>query len=310
MSKRYILLHLLLAVILFPTAGAFASKPAGEPDDLFYDYPAMIEGATGVMRDYLKAHPEAVLDSIRHCVLDNYTEGAVGKASDLTPAKKKKLTPAEVYRNARRSSLIFGRFIHNNEMAADTAYKTASAVILTKDGICATNYHVIADILLTGVLGKDDNTDKGRFLMDCDGNVFPLLAVLASDPVNDWALIRIDPMGHELTPAPIGGHLSPGSKVYCLASPSFGHFNFTDGIVSNCTRTTDKRTGFTRYNLEITADYGGGASGGPILDECGNLVSLVSTTISLYADQQALRNFQMAYKQTVPVFLLTKRFTD
>ena len=81
----------------------------------------MNEGATGAMRDYLKAHPEAVLDSIRHCVLDNYTEGAVGKASDLTPAKKKKLTPAEVYRNARRSSLIFGRFIHNNEMAAATA---------------------------------------------------------------------------------------------------------------------------------------------------------------------------------------------
>ena len=61
---------------------------------------------------------------------------------------------------------------------------------------------------------------------------------------------------------------------------------------------------------EITADYGGGASGGPILDEYGNLVGLVSSTVSIYSDQQNMRNFQMAYKQTVPIFLVTERFTD
>lgn len=301
---------MLLAVILFPTAGAFAYERVSDPDGLFYDFPAMVEGATASMRDYLKTNPDGVLDSIRHRVLDNLTDGPVGRASDLQKPARKKLSPQDVYKKGRRSSLIFGRFVHNNEMKADTAYKTASAVVLTPDGLCATNYHVISDILLTGIFGKDDSTDTGRFLMDCDGNVFPLTAVLATDPVNDWAIIRVDPRGHALTPATIGALPEIGSTVYCLASPSQGHFNFTQGIVSNRTRATDKRKGTTRYNLEITADYGGGASGGPILDEYGNLVGLVSSTVSIYSDQQNMRNFQMAYKQTVPIFLVTERFTD
>lgn len=310
MTKKHILIRMLLAVVMLPTAGAFAYEPSTDPDEFFYDFPAMVEGATASMRDYLKANPDGVLDSIRHHVLDNITDGPVGRGSDLQKASRKKLSSQEVYKKGRRSSLIFGRFVHKDEIKSDTAYKTASAVVLTRDGICATNYHVISDILLTGIFGKDNSNDKGRFLMDCDGNVFPLTAVLATDPVNDWAIIRIDPRGHRLTPATIGALPEIGATVYCLASPSHGNFNFTQGIVSNRTRATDKRNGSTRYNLEITADYGVGASGGPILDEYGNLVGLVSCTISIYADPQNMRNFQMAYKQTVPISLVTGRFAD
>lgn len=62
--------------------------------------------------------------------------------------------------------------------------------------------------------------------------------------------------------------------------------------------------------MEITSDYGVGASGGPIYDEYGNIVALVSSTFSLYANPQQFRNFQMAYKQTVPAFLIRERFSD
>ena len=62
--------------------------------------------------------------------------------------------------------------------------------------------------------------------------------------------------------------------------------------------------------MEITADYGVGASGGPIFDSCGNLAALVSSTFSLYAQPQQYRNFQMSYKQTVPVFLIRDLFAD
>ena len=80
--------------------------------------------------------------------------------------------------------------------------------------------------------------------------------------------------------------------------------------MSNATGTLDNRTGNTKYILESTADYGVGASGGPIFDSCGNLAALVSSTVSLYANPQQFRNFQMAYKQTVPVFLIKDLFTD
>ena len=41
-----------------------------------------------------------------------------------------------------------------------------------------------------------------RFLMDYEGNVYPVTAILAADPLNDWAIIKVDPCGHPLTPAP------------------------------------------------------------------------------------------------------------
>lgn len=41
---------MLLAVVMLPTAGAFAYEPSTDPDEFFYDFPAMVEGATASMR--------------------------------------------------------------------------------------------------------------------------------------------------------------------------------------------------------------------------------------------------------------------
>ncbi|MBD5333955.1 MAG: trypsin-like peptidase domain-containing protein [Bacteroides sp.] len=309
MCKRFLGLPLSLTAILFVVAVSVMSVRA-EENARFIDYASMEAAATGKLRNYMKAHPGINSDSLRKNVLGSLTDGHVGKASDLLPAKKKKLTPQELYETARKSSLIFGKMEHNDNFQADSAYKTASAVVLTPDGVCATNYHVVADLVLSGALGQTDRNDLINFVMDCDGNVFPLTGVLAVDPINDWAIIKVDPCGQELTPAPVGDDVAPGTPVYCLASPTGNYFHFTDGMVSNRTRTFNKRTGLTKYILDITADYGVGASGGPIFDECGNLVALVSSTLSVYAQPQQYRNFQMAYKQTVPVFLIKECFTD
>lgn len=291
--------------LMFMAAGV---APAHAERDNYYDYGQMVENATARLRDYLKSHPGHSTDSLRANAVANLGNTTVGKAKDLTPARKKKLTPAQVYDIARRSSLAYGKMEHNEAFKADSAYKTASAVVLTADGICATNYHVVADVVLSGALGRTDKNDLSRFVMDGDGNVYPVTDILALDPLNDWALIKVDPCGNKLTPASIGDDVAIGTPVYCLASPSQAHFLFTDGVAANRTQSTNKRTGQTTYILDITADYGVGASGGPIFDEYGNLVALVSSTISIYAQPEQYRNFQIAYKQTVPVFLLKECF--
>lgn len=296
-----------LAVMLLFMATGVKSAKAEHPLE-YYDHAALVEAATAKLHAYLKTNPGNTADALRSNVLNTLTDGPVGKASELTPARKKKLTPAQIYDAARHSSLIFGRMEHSEFIKGDSAYKTASAVAITPDGICATNYHVVADIVLNGSLGNNNKDDMMRFLMDFDGNVYPVTGILAADPLNDWALIKIDPCGRKLTPAPIGNDIPIGTSVYCLASPSEAHFHFTDGMVANRTRKTNKRTGHTTYTLEITSDYGVGASGGPIFDDCGNLVALVSSTFSLYAQPEQFRNFQMSYKKTVPVFLIKERF--
>lgn len=296
----------LAAMLLMLMAAGVVSAHAERNN--YYDYGAMVENATAKLRSYLKAHPGHTTDSLRACALNTITDGPVGKASDLTPPRKKKLTAAQVYDLTRRSSLLYGKMEHNETFKADSAYKTASAVALTPNGICATNYHVVADIVLSGALGRKDKNDLTRFVMDCDGNVYPVTAILSVDPLNDWALIKVDPCGHKLTPASVGDDIAIGTPVYCLASPTKAHFHFTDGMVANRTQSTDKNSGHTTYILEITADYAVGASGGPIFDEYGNLVALVSSTISIYAQPEQQRNFQMTYKQAVPVFLIKESF--
>ena len=62
--------------------------------------------------------------------------------------------------------------------------------------------------------------------------------------------------------------------------------------------------------MQISADYGVGSSGGPIIDSHGNLVGIVSSTYSLYANPQTYQNFQMAIKKTVPVKLIKECFPE
>lgn len=307
--KHTLITSALAAVITLTAAGAVPAQ-AADPRSEYKDYHSMVAATTAQLKTYLAEHPEVVADTLESRILPFMSDGSVAPRSVLTPPRKKRLTPQQVYEAGRRSSLSFGKMEHVKYLDTDSAYTTASAVVLTPDGICVTNYHVVNDLVLRGALGHNVPYDRLRFVMDCDGNAFPVTDVLGVDMLNDLAIIRIDPRGHKLTPAPVADDAPVGASVYCLANPSGKYFHFTEGIVANRTATLDRLKGHTKYILEITSDYGVGASGGPIFDEYGNLVSLVSSTFSLYAEPEQMRNFQMAYKLTVPGFLIKDKFTD
>lgn len=304
--KKFIL-SIVVAVAALAPAALMAKGPT---PGLYRDYPALLSTATAKLRHALEVNPQATADSIRHHVLSTITDGPVGSARQLAPRRRKKLSPADLYELCRKSTLVFGKMENMNYINRDSAYSNASAVSLTPDGLVATNFHVVSDLVIDGALGKEVPGDKARFVMDYDGQVYPVTEILYIDPTNDLSIIRVDASAKPLTPAPLGGDMRPGDATYCLSNPSGAYFHFTEGQVSNATGTLDNRTGRCRYILEITSDYGVGASGGPIFDAYGNLAALVSSTVSLYAQPQQFRNFQMAYKQTVPVFLIKDLFED
>lgn len=303
--------NILLGVALISGLLAPAAVSAKGPTPGRYrDYPALMTTVTGKLRHALERNPEATSDSIRHHILSTITDGPVGSARSLAPQRRKELKATEIYDRCRHSTLVFGKMDYVPFAKTDSAYSNASAVALTADGLVATNYHVVSDLVIDGSLGREVSGDKARFVMDYDGEVYPVTSVLYIDPINDLSIIRVDASAKPLTPAPLGPDLGSGSTVYCLSNPSGAYFHFTEGQVSNNTGTRDPRTGRTKYIMEITSDYGVGASGGPIFDSCGNLAALVSSTFSLYAQPQQFRNFQMSYKQTVPVFLIRDLFAD
>lgn len=151
--------------------------------------------------------------------------------------------------------------------------------------------------------------DLLRFLVDAKGNVFPVKEVLACDAAADMAIFRVDVGDKRLKPIPLGQPAREGARVYCLAHPHGKLFFMTEGIVNrNVTERRSEFNGRPVAVMQISAEYAVGSSGGPIIDERGNLVGMVSRTETLYGDQEAQRNYQMTLKSTVPVKTIREKF--
>ena len=134
-------------------------------------------------------------------VLDDINNGKIASVKTLASLRKKKLSTEDLYDLCRKSTLVFGKMEHVGYLGKDSAYSNASAVALTPDGICATNFHVISDIVICGAFDYKKQGDRSRFVMDCDGYAYPMLSVIAIDPLNDLALIKSTP-GTKSSPLP------------------------------------------------------------------------------------------------------------
>ena len=176
----------------------------------------------------------------------------------------------------------------------------ASAVVLSENGVCVTNYHVLRELIDTTV--RLDVRDSLLFVSTWEGKVYPIKRVLSYSKVADVALFEVDTRGERLRPMPVGEDLTAGNKVFTLTNPVGYPWTLTDGVAS---RTVEEVEGnpFSR-RLEITADFAKGSSGGAILDERGNLVAMVSRISPIYYVDYPPRDLQMNVKYVVPVSVL------
>ena len=202
-----------------------------------------------------------------------------------------KLDPETLYARARRSVVIVGG-IARCEDGRHWNASCASGFIAHKDGIIITNAHVVQAFRQMEAVG----------VMTDDGRVFPVKAVLAADALSDVAALKIE--ANDLPPLPFAASASVGSTVYCLSHPELdspgdenGFFAFTRGMVCGKFRLRLGRQ-IPVNLLAITADYGKGSSGGPILNEHGAVVSMVCSTMPLLDDNEG--SVQMTWKFTLP----------
>lgn len=152
----------------------------------------------------------------------------------------------------------------------------ASGVVVDPDGVIATNHHVAAG-----------ETAEAMGVLTADGRFFPVTEVLATNKNSDVALLRVAAKG--LTALPVRDDLGAGAPIYCYSHPANSFGCISEGIVTRyCRMGGPDRNG--AVFMQITADYARGSSGGPIIDQCGNLVGLVSSTSPvLYADNAAAK---------------------
>lgn len=194
--------------------------------------------------------------------------------------------PVGVYARCKQSVVAVGR-LYKCDRCEHWHSGSATGFIVSSDGVIATNYHVVEN-------------DEGETLavMTSDGRVLPVLEVLAASASADCALIRVDAEG--LVALPLRAASPVGTAINVISHPRGNFFTLTRGIISRYFRT--RRNGRSGRWMAITADYAKGSSGGPLIDDTGAVVGMVSSTRVLYADldDEIPTDPQMVLKHGVP----------
>ncbi len=171
----------------------------------------------------------------------------------------------------------------------------ATCWVLTEDGVMVTNYHVFK--------GK---THDGFGVIMNDGKVAVVKELLAANKDADVVIFRVSKTGYK--PIPLGEAEKVGGNVNIIAHPDSRFFTYTSGRVSRYYRDRAKRP---CYWMGVTAEYARGSSGGPVMNDTGNVVGMVSSTSSIYyppRDRSKNKRgpFQMVIRNCVPVDAIRK----
>ncbi len=150
-------------------------------------------------------------------------------------------------------------------------FASGSGFILSKDGIIATNFHVI------------DNANRIDVFINRNGVVKTYKAkVLVSDKTNDISLLRIEDdsfVNFPSIPYTIKTTLQDvGTSVFALGYPMSDilgeEIKVTDGIISS-------KTGYQGdiVTYQISAPIQPGNSGGPLFDKQGNIIGITNAGV-------------------------------
>lgn len=220
------------------------------------------------MEALLKKTPDAVAYTVLTQQLSR-----TSCALELPPVKSRRMDPSEVYRDVIDSVVIVGKFYHcRSKNCTKLHFGATSGVIIREDGVVLTNYHVVE---------TDQPKMLGLAIMTYAGEVFLVDEVLAADELNDIAILKLRDASN-LAAVPIFRDEPVGRPVTVISHPSGQFYTLTQGYVS---RYCEKDA---RSIMNVTADYAKGSSGGPIFNDRGDLVGLVSSTISLSAGRVPL----------------------
>jgi S1-C subfamily serine protease len=162
----------------------------------------------------------------------------------------------------------------------------ATGFMITEGGIMVTNYHV-----------ANNKTALALGAMGIDGKLYPVKEVLAASEEQDIALLQLDGTG--FAPLPLNPLAEIGSAVSIIGHPERNCYVLSTGIISQYPIMPQKN-GKTAQMMCVTAEYGVGSSGGPALNERGEVVGMVSSTHTVVADPHSNMTTQMVMRYCTP----------
>ncbi len=209
-----------------------------------------------------------------------------------------KLPLAQIAAQAESATLVFGEFYRDGKSKKLGFSTAAGGFLISETGVCVTCLHV-----------ANEKNSRGLVAMTRDGQVFPVSAVLASDPVDDVLVLQLDvPAGIKLPKLALATEPAPiGSSIAVMSHPDERFYMLTTGVVARHSVWRDPAG--EEHFMTITADFAKGSSGCPVLDERGAVVGLVNNTESIYYDDDGKKkqlDLQMVVKNTTPSWVVRR----
>ncbi len=271
--------------------------PCSEPDpgqpcavrDLGVDDQAAMQSLLAELTPMAEAGDRVTCEALKRGLANARARVRLG-----SPARMAGEGLPELYRFAKPSVYLIGK-PYKCSKCEHWHVAGATAFAVTRDGVLATNHHVVEGEYATMVA------------VDAEGEVHPVLECLAGSKPDDVALLRID---GATRPLPLREDAEVGARVAVVSHPSMRAYTLTEGIVSRYWIHPRSRA----LSMAITADYAVGSSGAPVLDEEGWVVGMASATEPLYYQngegEDAEKVLQMTVKRCVPAEALLRLVED
>ena len=144
---------------------------------------------------------------------------------------------------------------------------SGSGFVISSDGYVLTNYHVVKDVSNITVFFSDGTSYDAT--------------VVGGEEDNDIAVLKID--AADLQPVVLGdsSSIEVGENVYAIGNP-LGELTFTltGGLVSAKDRSVTTSDGTVMNMIQTDTAINSGNSGGPLFDQYGQVVGIVSAKLS------------------------------
>lgn len=208
-----------------------------------------------------------LLPSLVNCV-ENVKKNGVSSAGEFAVAMPKPAIAKSVAATAPESG-------SPPQASAKTGTQTGTGFVISNNGHVVTNQHVVDGCV-------------GDILGNLSGDAPVKLRLVSSDETNDLALLQA-PSPFKDVATIRDKAIRPGDSVMAIGYPFHGlltsDFTVTTGIVSSLSGVLND----TRY-LQISAAVQPGNSGGPLLDNGGQVVGMVAAKLNALKFAKATGN--------------------
>ncbi|RXP46575.1 serine protease [Lutibacter sp. HS1-25] len=288
MVIRYILIF--VSFIFLSCSSSNVQKASSESNQaVAINHLKYIGAVTQEAQNYITTNNYTPFETLQTQKLDRIEENSEVVVSNFKPKKK---SGHEMYSHLQKSTLYIGSSFLCDK-CPNIHLNNATGFVIHEDGVIVTNYHVIE---------VNSQVDiSAIFVADFEGNVFPVTNILSASQSNDLAILKVNTNGKKLKALPLAKQELVGEDVFMMGHPFGTTFFMTKGMIAN--KYMSERS--YEPKIAITAEFGQGASGGPVVNEFGQIVGVVSATQIHYTNgSKEHGDLQLIVKEAVPVSAL------